>query len=125
MRDLIIIAIILVLVFGGGYWIDCYLQQIEDTLLVKIDNLHDQITRGDLTHLEDIYELEKMWTDSKTKWHILGNHQEIDEIEAELKRFIQAYEFADQKEAAISIVEVRFRINDMHKGDKLELANIL
>ncbi len=125
MRDLIIIAIILILVFGGGNWIDEYLQNMEDNLLYKIDTLHSQIKHNDMTHIEDVYELEDMWESSKTKWHILGNHQEIDEIEANLKKFTEAYEYGDQLESSLFISEVRFRINDMHKGDKLELANVL
>ena len=125
MRDLIIIVVILILVFGGGNLIDDYLQNMEDDLITKIDTLHSQITHSDMTHIEDVYELENMWENSKMKWHILGNHQEIDEIEAELKRFTEAYEYGDQLESALSLSEVRFRISDMHKGDKLELANVL
>lgn len=125
MRDIIIIAVIVLLIFGGGSLAEKYLEESEKEIINKFDEFHRDIRSGDMSHLDELDELYSIWEKSKVKWHILANHQEIDEIEAELMRFMEAYEIGDEKEALYCISEIRFRINDMHKGEKFELVNIL
>lgn len=125
MKDLIIIVIIITLVFGGGYLSEKFLEESEKELIDLLEEIHSQIKIGDMTHVDSVYRLQQRWEESKPKWHILAKHQDIDDIEAGLYRFIKAYELGDNKEASFLIVEVMFRINDMHKGEKLELVNIL
>lgn len=125
MRDAIIIFIILVLVFGGGYFTEKYLEDSEMTLTIIIDELYDSIKSGNLGQIDKVEELNRAWRETKNQWHILGNHEEIDEIEAGLSRFTESYTSQNADEACLSLVEIRFRINDIHKGEKLELVNIL
>ena len=125
MRDLIVIVVIILIVFGGGFFSECYLEKSEKELTEMINNIHTQINNGDMEHLDEVYRLQRMWDNNKPYWHVFANHQEIDEIEAELARFTEAYKHGLADEAKLSTAIIVFRINDMHKGEKLELANIL
>lgn len=125
MRDFIIILVIIVLVFGGGYWTESYLEKTEEELTIMLDELHDEIRSGNMDNQEKVNSLKELWAKTKDNWHILGNHEEIDEIEAQLNRFTESYIYQNATEATLSLVEMRFRINDIHKGEKLELVNIL
>ena len=125
MRDVFIIIFILALIFGGGAYIEKYFEKNEYELIDLLDNIQLQVRLNDFNHFYEIEKLNNIWESSKVKWHILGNHQQIDEIESELERLIQTYQFGDIEETVYCITELKFRINDMHKGDKLEISNIL
>ncbi|MBQ9267867.1 MAG: DUF4363 family protein [Clostridia bacterium] len=125
MRDLVIVLVIIALVFGGGYFVQQHLEGTEQELTTRLDELHSEISSGDMNHMDKVEDLENLWESTKAEWHILGNHAEIDEIESELKRLKECYRIGNSEEAMLSLVEIKFRVNDMHKGDKLELANIL
>ncbi len=125
MRDFVVVLSIIIFVFVGGYLIEMYLKNIENNLISKIEEIIEQIKANDFNHIEKVEELFHELNKSKTIWHLVENHEEIDEIESELIRFLEVYQFENKQESILSASEVIFRIKDMLKGEKLELANIL
>ncbi len=125
MRDFVVVLSIIIFVFVGGYLIEMYLKNIENNLISKIEEIIEQIKVNDFNHIDKVKELFNELNKSKTIWHLVENHEEIDEIESELIRFLEVYQFGNKQESILSASEVIFRIKDMLKGEKLELANIL
>ncbi len=125
MKEVIIISVIVIVIFLGNYWIENFLESTENELIDKLDNLQIQIEKGVMNDFASVEEIDTMWTNLKWKWNLLTNHQKIDEMEVEWKRFMKNYERKEDSESLVNIISFRTMVNDLHKGETLDITNIL
>lgn len=125
MKELIIVIVIVVAIFWGNHWIEGFLEKTEKDLIEDIDSLQIQIEKGFMDEFEKVEEIDAKWSDVKAKWNLLTNHQKIDDMEIEWKRFMKNYEQQQDSESLVNITAFRTMINDLHKGETLDITNIL
>ena len=125
MKDYVIIFITVIAIFLGGFFVEKYLINFEEDILTKLAELEIEISNGYMEKSGLVEEIEGNWTKDKNILHLLVNHQIVDEIEGELKKMKKNYELKDEKETILNIIELKFRIEDIHKGECFALSNIL
>lgn len=125
MRDIIIILVIIVAVFGGSFFVDKKLENTGQNLIRNIELVQQEIETNQMNDMSTLNDFKVLWDNCKNILNILANHQAVDEIDIELNKLIKNYEMKDEVEALMNIIEIKTMLDDMHKGESFTLTNIL
>lgn len=125
MRDIIIILVIIVAVFGGSFFVDKKLENTGQNLIRNIELVQQEIETNQMNDMSTLNDFKVLWDNCKNILNILTNHQAVDEIDIELNKLIKNYEMKDEVEALMNIIEIKTMLDDMHKGESFTLTNIL
>lgn len=125
MRDLIVIFSILIIIFGGNFIQNKYLDKSTKELMEIVDKMKENINSESAKKEELKIELLDKWESFEKIWITLQYHQSINIIEDNL---IEAYTFfLDGKKTEFLFGERKLRrnIDDMKNREKITLENIL
>ncbi len=125
MRDIIIILMIIVAVFGGSFLVDKKLENTGQDLIKNIELVQQEVEAAQMNDMSTLNDFKTSWDNCKNVLNILTNHQSVDEIDIELNKLIKNYEMKDEIEALMNIIEIKTMLDDMHKGESFTLTNIL
>lgn len=125
MRDIIIVLVIILAVFGGSFALDKKLEDSGKELINKIEIVQQEVESKDMYDMASLKAFKKEWDASKDMLNRLTNHQSVDEIDIELNKLFKNYELMDETEALMNIIEIKTMLDDMHKGESFTLTNIL
>lgn len=125
MRDIIIILVIIVAVFGGSFFVDKKLENTGQNLIKNIELVQQEVETKQMNNMSTLNDFKVSWDNCKNILNILTNHQAVDEIDIELNKLIKNYEMKDEIEALMNIIEIKTMLDDMHKGESFTLTNIL
>lgn len=125
MRDIIIILVIIVAVFGGSFFVDKKLENTGQNLIKNIELVQQEVETNQMNDMSTLNDFKVSWDNCKNILNILTNHQAVDEIDIELNKLIKNYEMKDEVEALMNIIEIKTMLDDMHKGESFTLTNIL
>ncbi len=125
MRDIIIVLVITLAVFGGSFAVDKKLEDSGKELINKLEIVQQEVESKDMYDMAGLKAFKKEWDASKDMLNRLTNHQSVDEIDIELNKLFKNYELMDETEALMNIIEIKTMLDDMHKGESFTLTNIL
>lgn len=125
MRDIIIVLVIILAVFGGSFAVDKKLEDSGKELINKLEIVQQEVESKDMYDMAGLKAFKKEWDASKDMLNRLTNHQSVDEIDIELNKLFKNYELMDETEALMNIIEIKTMLDDMHKGESFTLTNIL
>lgn len=125
MRDVIIILVIMLAVFGGSFAVDKKLESSGKKLIDKLELVQQKVESNNMYNMDELQAFKREWDNSKDTLNKLTNHQSVDEIDIELNKLFKNYELMDETEALMNIIEIKTMLDDMHKGESFTLTNIL
>ena len=105
MRDIIIVLVITLAVFGGSFAVDKKLEDSGKELINKLEIVQQEVESKDMYDMAGLKAFKKEWDASKDMLNRLTNHQSVDEIDIELNKLFKNYELMDETEALMNIIE--------------------
>lgn len=122
MRDLIIVIVVIILVFVGGFLNEQYLKDTGESMVNKLTELEEQV---EVVNMEKFEEIEKEWKNLKNMWYILTNHSNIDSIERDIERLKKYYEAGEVSHSLAIISELKAMFTNVSEIEKITITNIL
>jgi len=127
MREITIIIIILIIIFGGAIYTQKYINETVNVLVDKLENLktaikEDKIGEEELEQKsDDIY---GEWQKINEKWSVIVLHDEIDLIETALIRMKSKIETGDTEGSMEDLDTSIFLVKHIKEKEKTSLKNI-
>ena len=127
MKEIIIMAIILIIIFAGAYCVQKYLNNTSDNLVSKLEDLKTNIEEKNVEQKElakksdDIY---GEWKNIDEKWSIIVLHDEIDLIETALIRMKSKIKTTQIDESMEDLDTSIFLLKHIKEKEKTCLKNI-
>lgn len=125
MKDFLVIITILLIVFGGNYFVYGYIDDSGRSFLSEVENLKKSIKLDENTKKQYVQRLLNIWEKNEKKWIMIGYHEEINNIE-DLLIECYSYYFQDKEEELdIAYKKIIRCLDDLRNREKLTLTNIL
>ncbi|MBQ3145190.1 MAG: DUF4363 family protein [Clostridia bacterium] len=127
MREITIIIIILIIIFGGALYTQKYLNDTVNVLVGKLEDLKTAIEGNKITEEEleqksdDIY---GEWEKINEKWSVIVLHDEIDLIETSLIRMKSKIKTGDTEGSMEDLDTSIFLVKHIREKEKTRLKNI-
>lgn len=127
MKEITIIILILIIIFGGALYTQNFLNNTADMLVSKLEILKTELENknGEQQSLEkqtdDIY---GEWEDINEKWSIVVLHDEIDLIETSLIRMKSKIKTGNLDESMEDLDTSIFLLKHIKEKEKTSLKNI-
>lgn len=125
MKNLILIFIITVIVFTGGYYSEVYLENSGKEIIDLLNEIESEIELGNMSNKEKVDEVENKWLNIKSMWNIITNHKDVDEIDMKFKKFKVYYNNQETVECLATISNIKLIIEDVPKAEEFNIINIL
>lgn len=125
MKDIFLIALVIIIVFIGGEFTRNYLIDSGKTILDDLDILEEEIKIENFNDMDFVIQIKEKWNKIQRNWNILSDHQNTDEVQREFEKLIVNYESEEKEECLINIVEIKSIIEDTPRGEEFSLVNIL
>ena len=127
MKEITIIILILLIIFGGTVYTQKFLNTTADTLVSKLENLKTNLENQN----EEQQKLEKQtdeiyeeWEDINEKWSVVVLHDEIDLIETSLIRMKSKIKTGSLDESMEDLDTSIFLLKHIKEKEKTSLKNI-
>lgn len=117
MRNIIILCVIFVLMFGICIWTDLYISKSSANLLVELEKVKES---NDIKVIEDFMQ---KWDRTTKRWFMLTSHDEVENIS---EHIYALYQFRQQQEEAHYYMElflVERLIIEMPEKTQFRLTN--
>ncbi len=125
MKEITIITIILIIIFGGAIYTQNYLNSTADMLVGKLENLKSDLENKKQQGLEEqTDEIYKEWEDINEKWSVIVLHDEIDLIETSLIRMKSKIKTGSLDESMEDLDTSIFLLKHIKEKEKTRLKNI-
>ena len=127
MREVTIIIIILIIIFGGAVYTQKYLNDTVDVLVGKLEDLKTAIEENKTGEKEveqksdDIY---GEWEKINEKWSVIVLHDEIDLIETSLIRMKSKIKTGDTEGSMEDLDTSIFLVKHIKEKEKTSFKNI-
>ena len=125
-RDLFIIAIIIICVIIGTIYTQNLLGENTDILLADSEDLqkdiHSNIEKEEINN--NANEIYRKWREISEKWSVIVDHQEIDLIEKALISVKSTIETEEYKRSIQKIQESTYLIGHIKDKEELNIKNI-
>ena len=125
MRDLIVIVVILVLVFGGDVLIKKYIESSSQDLIQHIEEMSGDFETSYENKLKKVEKLQESWEENESPWIVIEYHDEINDIE---DLVIETYSYFlndDKEEFVIAYKKLLRLIGDLKNRIDLSIENVL
>ena len=127
MRELIIIIIILIMIFGSALLIQNNLNKDTDEIVSKLEELKINVQTNEIEKeilKQKANEIYGEWKDINEKWSTLVLHDEMDLIETAFIRVKAKIEIGDVEESLEDIETSIFLLKHIKEKEKTSLKNI-
>ena len=127
MREITIIIIILIIIFGGAIYTQKYLTNTVNVLVGKLEDLKKTIEGESISEVElkqksdDIY---GEWEKINQKWSVIVLHDEIDLIETSLIRMKSKIKTGDTEWSMEDLDTSIFLVKHIKEKEKTSLKNV-
>ncbi|KLU60438.1 hypothetical protein CEB3_c32890 [Peptococcaceae bacterium CEB3] len=126
MRNLKIVAVVLILLLGASFLSFSYISRSAGTLTAQLDRVERSVQDGKWQEAgNELKTAQASWEKTKYWWTILLNHQEIDNIDISMSR-VQKY--IETKGAVLSLGELstlRMLVDHVSDNEAFNVRNIL
>lgn len=127
MKEVTIIILILIIIFGGATYTQKFLDNTTDRLVGKLENLKTKLENQsiDQQNLEEqTDEIYGEWEDINEKWSVVVLHDEIDLIETALIRMKSKIKTGSLDESMEDLDTSIFLLKHIKEKEKTNLKNI-
>ena len=124
MREITIITIILIIIFGGALYTQNYLNSTADMLVGKLENLKSDLENKKQGLEEQTDEIYGEWENINEKWSVIVLHDEIDLIETSLIRMKSKIKTGSLDESMEDLDTSIFLLKHIKEKEKTSLKNI-
>lgn len=129
MKDIIIIILIVILIFGGDYLIQSYLARTTDEILQELRKLKEETISAEkenenMNLKKTMEKVEEKWEKNSNIWSIIVVHQEIDNIEQALVKIKSNIENGELEDAIPEIETAIFLAEHIKEREELKFKNI-
>ena len=124
MKDIIVIGVILLLVFGGGYWSNKYIEKTSEKMMSEINNMTFGFDKEEKEKEAIVEKVKIEWEDLEKEWIIFEYHESINDIE---DLIIECYTYFldnNKSEYMVSFGRLKRHIDDMKNRGSLMYVNI-
>lgn len=126
MKQIIIIAVALVLIIVLNVWQISYLKNTSKYILTDINDIKNSLNREDFEAVKrGVKELEKTWNMVKSGWDICGQHDDIENI----NKYIQSMKVYALYEEKINLSNecalFENEINHVIENESISFSNVL
>ncbi|MGE5389524.1 MAG: DUF4363 family protein [Deltaproteobacteria bacterium] len=126
MRLLSCLGVILLVLIGGGFWINNSLQESTDRLSSQVEQVSDNIGQGDWSAARSgSDQMQRLWEKDARWWPVILDHQEIDNIEFSMARTTEYVRNQDLALAQGQLSELKLMVRHIPRKEKINLENIL
>jgi len=129
MKEITIIIIILVIIFGGAIYTKNFLNKTSEEIISKLDELKEKIViakendeRQNVKELSN--EIYEKWEEIDKSWSILVFHEELDTIQISLTKMKAQIEEGELEESLEELETTKFLINHIKEKEKFNLKNV-
>lgn len=125
MRDLIIVTIVFLLVFGGDFFIKNYLESSAANLLESFEEISGDFEKNYEEKIVDVQEIIDKWEEKESPWIIFEYHDSINEIE---DLVIEAYSYYlnnNREEFDVTYRKLMRFVDDLKNRMELSFENVL
>lgn len=127
MKEITIIIIILIIIFGSAYYVQNFLDNTSNTLVSKLEDLKKDIEKGNTQGTELMQKTDEIygeWEDINEKWSVIVLHDEIDLIETALIRMKSKIKTDKIEESMEDLDTSIFLVKHIKEKEKTSLKNI-
>ena len=125
MKNVVISFIIFIVLFIGILLSVSYLNNICKKLEIENDKIENYINSKDWENANtSVKVFSKDWDKYSSIISIFVHHQELDDINSELQKFIQFIRYESQEEAQASSHTIKFYLNHISDMEKWNVKNI-
>lgn len=125
MRDLIVVTIVFLLVFGGDFFIKNYLESSAANLLESFEEISGDFEKNYEEKIADVQEIIDNWEEKESPWIIFEYHDSINEIE---DLVIEAYSYYlnnNREEFDVTYRKLMRFVDDLKNRMELSFENVL
>lgn len=125
MRDVIVLIIVFLLVFGGDFFIQNYLEKSSADLLGFFEEMSGDFEKDYNEKVLDVEEIITSWEEKESPWIIFEYHDSINEIE---DLVIEAYSYYlnnNRGEFEIAYRKIVRLVDDFKNRMELSFENVL
>lgn len=124
MRDLIVSVSIILIVFILGYFSEKYLIDTGNELVSRLEVIESEIKEDKMERIEELKDIKRRWDEVEWMWNLLANHLYTDNIDLAFTRLIISYGEQEKAECLVNLAEVVAIIQDIPRGEKIDIVNI-
>lgn len=126
MKDVFVIIVILIIVFGGSFAILKYYELSGGEILAIIDEMSNDLENdNEEIKLAKINELKEKWDKTENIWIMLQHHDFINNIEDVIIECCGHYLHKNREEFEISKNKIKRNIDDLKNKEQFSLMNIM
>ena len=125
MKDMIVVTTILILVFGGNYFIQQDIDNSGKEFLGKIRKLETSMDEAKIVKEKQVEEILNVWEENEEKWIMIGYHNEINDIEDLVIECYVRYLQEDEEGFEVAYKKLERNIEDLRNREKITFTNIL
>lgn len=124
-RDIFVIAIILISVILGHVYVQNLLKENSVEVISKLEEIKSKIQNDETEDLkEKAQKVYDYWKEQADIWSIIVDHQEIDNIEKSVLNIKASIESEDRDQIMSKIDESIFLISLIEDKEKLSIKNV-
>lgn len=126
MKQYLIIAVALLLIFLLNFWQSSFLKETSRYILTDINEIDNSVKREDFASaLKGVEQLEKTWESIRSGWDIFGEHDDIQEINEHIASMKVYAKYEDKEELVNEYTLLTSVINHVIKKEELKFSNVL
>ena len=128
-REIIIIASIIIIIFAGDFLTTRYLEKTSDKLIGSLKELKEHAIEANKNENRDLIkeemkQMEENWEKTSEIWSVIVMHQEIDNIEQALIKSKAMINDGNIEDAIPELETAIFYVEHVNAREKLKLKNI-
>ena len=124
MRDILVISVILLLVLGGGYISNIYLEKSSEKLMNEINKMTNGFEKSEDEKNEIVLKVKSEWESVEQGWIVFEYHDSINDIEDLLIECYTYFLDDDESEYMVSFGRLKRHVDDMKNRGTLTYVNI-
>ncbi len=125
MRDIIVIFVIIILVFGGTFILHSYIETSGDELVTILDEMSGDIDSSQSNEKQvNIDKINKKWDEVQKVWISIEYHNLINDMEDLVIECCNYYLETEKNDFNISYAKLKRMIEDLKYREEISMVNI-
>jgi len=119
------IILSLAIFIGFALWVQHSMKKSSDILTQHFQSLEEAVKEEEWDKANmQLESIMKAWNSTKTKWQMLIDHQEVDNIDSTLARVIQYVKLKVKEDSLAEIAALKLYVTHIPSTESLKLENV-
>ena len=124
-KEYIIIAVILVIIFGIEFWTNNNLNSTFEWIRAEIDDIENKISENKESEAqEQFHKMHESWKKKNDELAVYMEHTELEKITEDIVMIESNFESNDMDKVNENIAELEFILKHIEEKDKVNIKNI-